>query len=109
MIIYFHRNKDAGFSINKVTQTIVRDIEDKEEFYMPYAGAGIKVLFSNILFIIKHRKKGAIHHITGAVHYGLLGLIGYTSVLTIHDTVGLDFVKMNKFKCNCSVNPVIVV
>lgn len=97
-LIYFHRNKDAGFSINKVTQTIVREIEDKEEYYMPSAGAGIKDLFSNILFIIKHRKKGAIHHITGDVHYGLLGLIGYTSVLTIHDTVGLDFVKMNKFK-----------
>lgn len=98
MIIYFHRNKDAGFSINKVTQTIVREIEDKEEYYMPSSGAGIKDLIANIKFIRKHRKKGAIHHITGDVHYGILGLIGYTSVLTIHDTVGLDFAKMNKLK-----------
>lgn len=98
MIIYFHRNKVAGFSINKVAQTIVREIEDKEEYYMPSAGSGIKDLIANILFIRKHRKKGAIHHITGDVHYGILGLIGYKSVLTIHDTVGLDFVKMSKFK-----------
>lgn len=97
-IIYFHRNKDAGFSIDKVSQTIVREIEDKEEFYMPSAGAGIKDLLTNIFFIIKHRRRGAIHHITGDVHYGILGLIGYTSVLTIHDTVSLDFIKTNKFK-----------
>lgn len=97
-IIYFHRNKHAGYSINKVTQTIVREIENKEEYYMPYSGAGIKELLMNIRFIRKHRKKGAIHHITGDVHYGILGLIGFTSVLTIHDTVGLDFGKMNKLK-----------
>lgn len=97
-VIYFHRNKNAGYSINKVTQTIVREIEDKEEYYMPSASSGIKALFKNIQFIRQHRQKGAIHHITGDVHYGLLGLIGYKSVLTIHDTVGLDFVKMSCFK-----------
>lgn len=97
-VIYFHRNTKTGFSINKVTQTIVREIEDKEEYYMPSAGSGIKDLIANIQFIRKHRKKGAIHHITGDVHYGTLGLIGYKSVLTIHDTVGLDFVKMSKVK-----------
>ena len=97
-VIYFHRNAKAGFSINKVTQTIVREIEDKEEYYMPSAGSGIKDLIANIQFIRKHRRKGAIHHITGDVHYGILGLIGYKSVLTIHDTVGLDFVKMSKVK-----------
>jgi len=97
-VIYFHRNKNAGFSINKVTQTIVREIEDKEEYFMPSAGSGIKDLFTNIKFIRKHRKKGLIHHITGDIHYGILGLIGYKSVLTIHDTVGIDFLKMSKFK-----------
>ena len=38
-VIYFHRNTKAGYSINKVTQTIVREIEDKEEYYMPSAGS----------------------------------------------------------------------
>lgn len=97
-IIYFHRNNKAGFSINKVTQTIIRDIDNKKEYYMPCSGSGLRALLRNILFIIKYREKGAIHHITGDVHYGILGLIGYKSVLTIHDTVGLDFLKMGKIK-----------
>lgn len=98
MVIYFHRNKNVGFSINKVTQTIVRQIDEKEEYYMPSAGSSIKGLLSNIFYVIRHRKKGAIHHVTGDVHYVLLGLIGYKSVLTIHDTIGLDFSRMNRFK-----------
>lgn len=97
-IIYFHRNLKAGYSINKVSQTIICDIENKEEYYMPYYGAGFKALLGNILFIIKHRKPGAIHHITGDIHYGILGLLGYKSVLTVHDTVGLDFTKMSGVK-----------
>jgi len=97
-VIYFHRNTKAGYSINKVTQTIVREIEDKEEYYMPSAGSGLKDLIKNIRFIRSHRQKEAIHHITGDVHYGILGLIGYKSVLTIHDTVGLDFIQMSRLK-----------
>ena len=97
-IIYFHRNSDAGFSINKVTQTIVRQIDNKVEYYMPYSGSSLKALINNLLFIFKHREKDAIHHITGDIHYGLLALIGRKKVLTVHDTVGLDFNKMNPLK-----------
>lgn len=97
-IVYFHRNKAAGFSINKVTQTIVKTIDNKEEFYMPYHGAGIKDIVGNLWFIYKHRNKNAINHITGDIHYGVLALWGCRSVLTIHDTVLLDYTKTNKIK-----------
>ncbi|MDD3078970.1 MAG: glycosyltransferase [Paludibacter sp.] len=42
-------------------------------------------LLRNILFIHRHRTKTGINHITGDIHYGILGLIGAKSVLTIHD------------------------
>ena len=98
MITYFHRNLKAGFSINKVTQTIVSCIKTKEEFYMPHAGASLYVLFDNLLYVYRHRNKTGINHITGDVHYCILGLIGCKTVLTIHDTVSLDFNKLSILK-----------
>lgn len=97
-IVYFHRNLQAGYSINKVTQTIVRHIPDKEEFYVPYAGASLKSILGNFFFVFKHRNRNAINHITGDIHYCILALIGCKSVLTIHDTVALDFNELPKFK-----------
>lgn len=89
-IVYFHRNKAAGFSINKVTQTIIQGIPNKKEYYMPYKGANLKSILGNLWFIYKHRDKNAINHITGDIHYGTLALIGCKSVLTIHDTFLLE-------------------
>jgi glycosyltransferase involved in cell wall biosynthesis len=89
-LVYFHRNLKGGFSINKVTQTIIRNFSDKEEFYMPEVGASLKNIIRNIWFVYKNRDKNAINHVTGDIHYCILGLIGCRSVLTIHDTVGVD-------------------
>lgn len=97
-IIFFHRNQHCGFSIGKVTQTVVKDINNKEEYYVPCVGASFIAVLKNILYVFKHRKKNAINHITGDIHYCILGLIGCKSVLTIHDTVGLDFVKYSCLK-----------
>jgi glycosyltransferase involved in cell wall biosynthesis len=96
--LFFHRNLAAGYSINKVTQTIVRQIPDKEEFYVPYAGASLKSILGNLIFVFKHRNRKAINHITGDIHYCILALIGCKSVLTIHDTVALDFNELSKLK-----------
>lgn len=90
-IIYFHRNLEAGYSINKVTQTIVRGIPDKQEYYVPYMGASVKTIVQNLLYVWRHRAKHSIHHITGDIHYCILALLGCKSVLTIHDTVSLEF------------------
>jgi len=85
MITYFHRNKKAGYSINKVTQTIISKISDKKEFYVPYYGASLFTLLKNILYIYHHRSNNGINHITGDIHYGIFGLLGGKSVITIHD------------------------
>lgn len=39
----------------------------------------------NILYVYKHRTKDGVNHITGAIHFCMLGLIGVKSVLTVHD------------------------
>lgn len=97
-VVYFHRNLLCGYSINKVTQTIIRNIPNKEEFFVPCKRASLVSILTNILFVYKHRDKHAINHITGDIHYCMLALIGCTSVLTIHDTVVIDFHKSSKLK-----------
>lgn len=96
--LFFHRNLKAGYSINKVTQTVISGIPDKKEYYVPYVGASLKAIFGNILYVWRHRDPSAVHHITGDIHYCMLALIGCKSVLTIHDTVSLDFNQLPKFK-----------
>lgn len=97
-INYIHRNKAAGFSIDKVTQTIIRDIPDKEEHYVPYATAGILDVIRNMLYCWRLRNKELIFHITGDIHYCILPLIGCKTILTIHDTVLLDYHQYGAFK-----------
>ena len=97
-ITYFYRSLSSAFSIKKVTQTITSHIDDKEELFVPYTGFNIKTIIENIRYVFKHRNKKGINHITGEIHYCILGLIGCKSVLTIHDTVSLDFHKSSKFK-----------
>lgn len=97
-IVYFHRNHAAGYSIHKVTQTVIRDIEDKEEYELPYSGSSPLAIIKNLWFVHRHRRKDAINHVTGDVQYAILALSGCKSVLTCHDTVSLDFRKMSFLK-----------
>jgi glycosyltransferase involved in cell wall biosynthesis len=92
-IVFFHRNKKAGYSIDKVTQTIVRGILDKKEYYVPYLGGSPIIMLKNIYYVWRNRNKNGINHITGDILYCMVALIGCKSVLTIHDTFGLDYQK----------------
>lgn len=98
MITYFHRNLRAGFSINKVTQTVISNIKEKQEYYVPYVNISITSLLKNILYIYKRRNRSCINHITGDIYYGVLALLGLNSVLTFHDTVSIDYRPMNSVK-----------
>jgi glycosyltransferase involved in cell wall biosynthesis len=87
-IAYFHWNKNNGPSIVKSFRPLINKIKETEtveEYYVPYQGVSPLKIFRNIIFIYKHRTKQGINHITGDIHYGILGLIGCKSVLTIHD------------------------
>lgn len=85
-VTFFHRNLKAGYSINKVTQTIISHFDNKVEFYIPHYRVTLGNLLSNLFFVYKHRDINGINHVTGGIHYGILALIGCKSVLTIHDT-----------------------
>lgn len=97
-LVFFHRNHKAGYSINKVTQTIIRDISNKEEYELPNLGPSPIALMKNLWFVYKHRRKDAINHVTGDAQYAILALFGCKSVLTCHDTVSLDYRRLSFFK-----------
>ena len=97
-VIYFLRNHQAGVSINKVTKTVSRLFRDKEEVSFPDSAPTIKAIIKNVLFVLKCRDKATIHQIVGGEHYVILGLLGYRSILTVHDTVSIDFGNNTSWK-----------
>lgn len=90
-VTYFHRSKKNGYSINKVTQSLIREIPNKKEYYVPRSRASLFDIIANLRFVRKNRDRGGINHITGDIHYCILALVGCKSVLTVHDTVLVDY------------------
>ena len=93
-ITYFHRNKQDGFSILKVSRAFIDEVKkttDVEEFFVPYKGSLHPfATLKNIWFVFKNRNKRGINHVTGDIHFSMLALIGCKSVLTIHDTYSVE-------------------
>lgn len=101
-ITYFHRNPSSGYSIGKVSQIYIAEIEKKEHienFYMPFAKADIHSILKNIRFAFVHRNRKGINHITGDLHYLALVLPSKRTIITVHD-VGwnLTYKRMNPLK-----------
>jgi len=95
-ITYFFRNFQAGFSISKVFNTLIDEIEKSksvERLEVPFRRSGLFDILRNIHFVFKNRNKSGINHITGDIHYCIIGLIGCKSVLTIHDLSAYNFPK----------------
>lgn len=88
-IVYFHRKSLKGvISIQENFRPLIEEIGKDHEvkvYSVPYESSNPIKMLKNILYIRKHSTKTGINHITGAIHYGVLGLIGRKSVLTIHD------------------------
>ena len=87
-ITYFHWAKNSPPSIGRSFRPLIDKIsqtENVKEFWVPYSGANPLNLIRNIWFVFKHRNNKGINHITGDIHYCILGLLGCKSVLTIHD------------------------
>ncbi|MBC8601298.1 glycosyltransferase family 4 protein [Parabacteroides acidifaciens] len=95
-ITYFHRNPSSGYSIGKVSQTYIAEIEKKEHienFYMPCAKADILSILKNIRFAFVHRNRKGINHITGDVYYLAFVLPRKKTVITLHDIGYLEYSK----------------
>ena len=87
-IFFFHWSTTCGPSITRSFDPLIKELKKEhtvKEFRVPYAGANPINVIRNILFVHKHRTSKGINHITGDIHYCILGLIGVKSVLTIHD------------------------
>lgn len=89
-IIFFYWSKKCGKSINRSFENIVNYLRHNanlsiKEYYVPHEGSNPINLLKNIIYVYKHRSHYGINHITGDIHYCILGLIGCKSVLTIHD------------------------
>lgn len=87
-ITYFHWHINSPHSILRSFRPMIDNLKEEHsvsEYYMPYTGALPWNIIRNIYFVYKHRNKRGVNHITGDVHYCIMGLIGCKSVLTIHD------------------------
>ena len=92
-LTYFHRNKKAGFSIDRVFKTITTRLRNDlkfNEYYVPKHRSLPLDVIRNIVFVYKHRNKTGINHITGDISYCAIALIGCKCVITIHDLVVLN-------------------
>lgn len=89
-IVYFHRSRQCGYSIVRSFKPLIEQFEKStsvsvKELYVPCYGASPLKIIRNILYVYRNRSKEGINHITGDIHYCIIGLTGCKSVLTIHD------------------------
>jgi len=100
---YFRHPGNIYFSIEKLFREIAETIgsDSKSKFnisllYLPFPSA-LKNIWRNISFV--RRTQSAINHITGDIHYAILGCkTGNINILTIHDTVMLRRLKRSNPK-----------
>lgn len=89
-ITFFYWSKKCGKSINRSFDNLVNYLRQDsnlsiKEYYVPCEGSNPINLLKNIIFVHKHRSRKGVNHITGDIHYCILGLLKSKSVLTIHD------------------------
>ena len=88
IITYFSRNKEAGYSIGKVSETyinIIRKMHITNEYFMPNKFSNPISIFGNVIYALMHKNKNGVIHITGSEHYLLLFLLNSKTVVTVHD------------------------
>lgn len=88
-IVFFHRKDIVGaksieISFQPLIESLSKD-NDVKVFHVPFDGSNPIKMLKNIMFIRKNSTKNGINHITGDIHYGVIGLISRKSILTIHD------------------------
>lgn len=93
-IRYFFRNKQIGYSIQTVFQTIVCQVKKQtitKETYLPSPFANIIAIMQNGIYAKNQQKDSEINHITGDAHYLLLFLKGGKTIVTVHDIIYYHF------------------
>ncbi len=101
IITFFIRSNSVGFSMGKHYRALIGEISntcDTETLYEPCYKFTMGSIIKNIFYTFSHRNKRGINHVTGDVHYVMMGLIGCKSVLTVHDMVSITFSSYNSIK-----------
>lgn len=84
----FRKTNPLFFSIEKVFFGLIefaqKSIAIRVE-YVPFYSSSISKMWKNIRFVKK--SKADIYHVTGDVHYVVLGLPANKTILTVHDSV----------------------
>ncbi|MEJ8768809.1 glycosyltransferase family 4 protein [Prevotella sp. HCN-7019] len=100
-ILFYYRNKNAGYSIGAVFDTIVTELKKVHQVkcsYLPSPYADIQSIFKNGWFARKEERNDYINHITGDVHYLLWFLKGRRTIVTVHDIMYYHYLKGLKKK-----------
>lgn len=87
-ILFIFRKSEDRPSIYRNFEPMMNAMKQEHEIselFLPYGGGNPINILKNILFVKAHRIKDGVNHVTGEVHYAILGLKGVPSVLTIHD------------------------
>ena len=89
-VTYLFRKSEGFFSIERIFKQLEPEFSKKIEvgkWTAPYARFSFRAVLGNIL--AARKCKGDIFHVTGHLHYLVLGLPQQKTVLTIHDCVFL--------------------
>lgn len=90
-VCYIYRKPQASyFSIEKVFDQIKPFLGSSvklSELHVPYSNLSFSNIWRNCRWVRKGQ--AAVYHITGDIHYVIMGLRGRKTVLTIHDCVFL--------------------
>lgn len=95
-IIYFFRNPKAGYSIQTVFQTIMRQVDlqlTTEGIFLPSPFANLKAICQNGIYARRNQQPRSLNHITGDVHYLLYFLKRRRTIITVHDIMCYDNLK----------------
>jgi glycosyltransferase involved in cell wall biosynthesis len=88
-IVFFHRKLRPGWqSIEQSFAPLIEELRKEHQvdvYHLPYSEGYPLQLLKNIIYVRKHACSDGINHISGDVHYCILGLLGKKSVVTIHD------------------------
>lgn len=91
MVLFRRKKVPGGFSLELVFDDVVEAFPstlNASQIELPRATTGITNRLRNMVFAF--RRRGAVNHVTGDVHYVVLAHRRRTSVLTIADVVGLE-------------------
>src|SRR3982751_5251394 len=86
VVLVFRKPNNFSKSIEGLFIAISEKLEsciNIEKYTLPYRSTGLWKRVLNTLALVRFKKK--IVHVTGDVHYALLGAIFCKKVLTIHD------------------------